>query len=227
MPTTYTQSSPPVQKLKCAPAKARLAFLMVLIYFGGIDMRSFALICCGLLLVAQVATPAQEARIEMADLSGIVRHPLETGEKAGSVLIFYWHDCPICNSYAPEINRLSSDFTNFSFYTVDVDPDWTAAEARIHVQQFGLRAPFLLDSGHRLVALAHATVTPEAVVFGKNHEVLYRGRIDNVYAALNQRRPSATERDLRLALEAISEGRAVTNQPPPIGCIISDVRMRK
>lgn len=190
-------------------------------------MRSFALIFCGLWLAGSVAVPAQKARIEMADLSGTVRHPLETGEKAGSVLIFYWHDCPICNSYAPEINRLSSDFTNFAFYIIDVDPDWTVANARTHVQEFGLRAPFLLDPRHRLVALAHATVTPEAVVFGKNQEVLYRGRIDNVYAALNQRRPSATERDLRLALEAISEGKAVTNQPPPIGCIISEVRRWK
>ncbi len=190
-------------------------------------MRAVALICCALCLAGSAAVPAQEANVEIADLSGTVRHPLEPGDKSGTVLIFYWHDCPICNSYVPEINRLSADFTNFAFYTIDVDPDWKIAEARTHVKDFGLRAPFLLDVRHRLVGLAHATVTPEAVVFGKNHEVLYRGRIDNVYASLNQRRSSATAHDLRLALKAIAAGKPVINQPPPIGCIISDGKLGK
>jgi hypothetical protein len=152
---------------------------------------------------------------------------MEAPGKAGSVLIFYWHDCPICNTYVPEINSLRSHFANFAFYTVEIDPDWTVAAARTHVQEFGLRAPFLLDGGHRLVALANATVAPEAVVFGKNKTVLYRGRIDNAYASLNQRRPAATAHDLRDALEAIAAGKTVTNQPPPVGCVIPDARRRK
>jgi hypothetical protein len=50
--------------------------------------------------------------------------------------------------------------------------------------------------------------------------VLYRGRIDNLYADLNQRRAEATEHDLRDALDAIVDGRPIKSQPPPIGCAI-------
>ena len=75
--------------------------------------------------------------------------------------------------------------------------------------------------GHRtLVKLAHATVAPEAVVFGRNKNVLYRGRLDNLYANLATRRTEATEHDLRDALDAIAAGKPVSNQPPPVGCII-------
>jgi mono/diheme cytochrome c family protein len=180
-----------------------------------------AVICCLLALGAGVASRAQAGSMEFADLSGTIQHPLEVGTNAGSVLIFYWHDCPICNSYAPEINRLSAHYTNFAFYIVQVDPDLTPDAARVHARQFDLHPPILLDRRHVLVRLAKASVAPEAVVFGKAGDVLYRGRIDNLYAGLNQRRAEATEHDLRAALDAIAAGRLVTNQPPAVGCLIA------
>lgn len=153
------------------------------------------------------------------DVSGLEQHPLAPD----SVLIFYWHDCPICNSYAQEIDRLAKTYSHFSFYIVQVDPDLTAAAARKHARDFDLRPPVLLDGAHRLVHLAGATVTPEAVVFGRNKEVLYRGRIDNLYASLSQRRGAATEHDLSDALEAIQAGKpTTTNGPPAMGCLIQD-----
>jgi mono/diheme cytochrome c family protein/thiol-disulfide isomerase/thioredoxin len=158
---------------------------------------------------------------EFEDLSGALRHPLDAGTKAGSVLMFYWHDCPICNSYAPEINRLSAAYTNFSFYIIQVDPDLTPDAARVHARQYDLHPPVILDHRQTLVRLANATVAPEAVVYGKSGNVLYRGRIDNLYAGLNQRRAQATEHDLREALDAIAAGRPVAHQPPAVGCLIA------
>jgi mono/diheme cytochrome c family protein len=180
-----------------------------------------SLIICLLLLGGGVASRAGASPSEFADLSGAMQHPLEAGTNAGSVLIFYWHDCPICNGYAPEINRLSAQYTNFAFYIVQVDPDLTPAAAKVHARQYELRPPVLLDGRHSLVRLAKATVAPEAVVFGKDGKVAYRGRIDNLYADLNKRRAEATEHDLRAALDAIAAGRPVPSQPPAVGCVIS------
>jgi peroxiredoxin len=154
------------------------------------------------------------------DVTGTMQQPLEAADKTGTVLIFYWHDCPICNSYAPEINRLCAAHTNFAFYIVQVDPDLTPAAAQKHAKDFALRPPVLLDGKHRLVKLAGATTTPEAVVFGKNKTVLYRGRIDNLYPSLSQRRAEATERDLQDALDAITAGKPVKAQQPAMGCTI-------
>jgi len=163
-----------------------------------------------------VASPAA-----ISDVFGNPQHPFNPEGKAGSVLIFYWHDCPICNSYVPEINRLRAHFTRFAFYIVEVDPDWTQAQARAHVRQFDLQPPLLLDPRHHLAALAKATVTPEAVVFGANKSVLYRGRIDDTYAQLGVRRPAATTHDLLNALDAILAGKPIAVQPPAVGCWIS------
>jgi thiol-disulfide isomerase/thioredoxin len=144
-------------------------------------VRVAAVIGCLLALGGGAASRAQAGPAEFADLSGTIRHPLEAGTNAGSVLIFYWHDCPICNSYAPEINRLSAAYANFAFYIVQVDPDLTPNAARVHARQFELRPPVFLDRRHLLVRLAKASVAPEAVVFGKDGNVQYRGRINNLY----------------------------------------------
>jgi peroxiredoxin len=163
---------------------------------------------------------ANDSGPAVADLSGALRHPLDPAGQTASVLIFYWHDCPICNGYAPEINRLCEHYTNFNFYIVQVDPDLTVKDAQRHAQDYDLHAPVLLDGHHTLVKLARATVAPEAVVFGRNKNVLYRGRIDNLYANLASRRMEATEHDLRDALDAITAGKPVLRQPPSVGCII-------
>src|SRR5271168_497861 len=97
---------------------------------GCVLVKMGVVICSLLTLAAGVASRAQASPVELTDLSGTIRRPLEAGTKAGSVLIFYWHDCPICNSYAPEINRLSADYPNFSFYVVQVDPDLTTDAAK-------------------------------------------------------------------------------------------------
>jgi hypothetical protein len=186
-------------------------------------MKTLTLLCCALSLAASQYLQAREIPTQFTDSSGAIRHPLSLDDKAGSVLIFYWHDCPICNSYVPEINRLCAKFPNFAFYLVDVDPEWTASQAKTHADEFGFRAPYLLDPQHSLVELAKARVTPEAVVFGKNDKILYRGRIDDTYASLSIRRGKATTHELLDALLAISQGRTAADGPPPVGCIISDL----
>lgn len=155
------------------------------------------------------------------DLNGVSHEPLKTGSKMASVLIFYWHDCPISNGYAPELNRIAAGHTNFAFYIVQVDPDLTVTAAREHARQFDLHPPVLLDPKHELVDHLKATVTPEAFVLGKNGQVLYRGRIDNRYAALEKERGTVTRHELIDALDAISVGTAVKQiETKAIGCLI-------
>jgi len=179
---------------------------------------------CSMLLFAAglcSAGPSRLADIVFNDLDGVAHHPLGPGEKLASVLLFYWHDCPVCNSYAPEMNRICGSYTNFAFYIVQVDSDLTPAAAREHAREYGLKPPVLLDPHHRLVKVARATITPQAVVMGKNGEVLYTGRIDDLYAALGKKRATATQHDLREALDAITGGTRVKKRvTTAIGCLI-------
>lgn len=179
----------------------------------------WAILCCAFgLCSAALGGPSQ---LVFKDLAGVACHPLEPGEKLASVLIFYLHDCPVCNSYAPELNRMYAAHTNFAFYIVQVDPELTPEAAKEHARQYALRAPVLLDLQHRLVKLVKATVASEAVVVGKHGEVLYRGRINDRYLALGKGRPEATRNDLRDALDAIAAGRPVkTKETQAVGCFI-------
>ena len=183
-------------------------------------MRFFCVIlCCLATLFSAAAAVAPD--LVVSDLNGVPRHPLTSTDKAASVLIFYWQDCPISNGYAPELNRIAATHTNFAFYIVQVDAGLSATAARQHARQYDLHIPVLLDPQHRLVKLAKATVTPEAVVFSKNGQVLYRGRIDDLYPAFGKKRAAAQRHDLADALDAIAAGQPVKPmETEAIGCFI-------
>jgi hypothetical protein len=68
------------------------------------------------------------------------------------VLLFVAHDCPISNSYAPEINRLQSQFgkQNIGFYIVYVDSNMSATAARKHAHDYAFKSTLLLDTKHVL-----------------------------------------------------------------------------
>jgi len=168
-----------------------------------------------------LAAPDAGQELLFKDLNDIPRLPLDPADKEASVLIFYWQDCPISNGYAPELNRIAAGHANFAFYIVQVDAGLSVAAAKEHARQFNLHLPVLLDPQHRLVRLAKATVTPEAVVFGKNGQILYRGRIDDDYAALGKKRAAARQHDLVEALDAIAAGHPVKQkETKAIGCLI-------
>jgi len=163
------------------------------------------------------------AALTIADIQGVPRSPLRP-DGIASVLFFITSDCPISNSYAPEIQRICSEYgpKKVSCNLVYVDPDLTVADVKKHVKDFGYSSvPAILDSTQKLVHAAGATITPEAAVIGSSGQVLYRGRIDNVYASLGKRRPEATEKDLRKALDEVLSGKPVsTPQTKAIGCYI-------
>ena len=140
-----------------------------------------------------------------------------------TVVFFILHDCPICNSYVPEMNRISRQYGKggFGFVAAYVDPGFSQAEAERHAREYGFAFPFIIDSDHQLSAKTGTTVVPEAAVFSSRRDVLYRGRIDDLYADIGTRRARATETNLRDALEDIAAGRNPRRAlVPGAGCLI-------
>lgn len=161
--------------------------------------------------------------VAVADCFGKLHHPLELEGRKAAVFIFISRECPISNSLVPEINRITAAYTNFALYLVHADPDTKGKEASAHAKDFRLQAPVLLDPQHRLVKLAGATMTPEAVVLTAERQILYRGRINDLYAALGKKRAQPTRHDLRAALDAIASGKSVPNRETKvIGCYIPE-----
>ena len=148
--------------------------------------------------------------------------PNAAGKKA-VVLLFVARDCPVSNSYAPEIERIIARYTprKVAFTLVYPDPVTSLAAARQHAKDYGYTCPLLLDPAHKLVHKSGVTVTPEAAVFAPSGKLLYRGRIDDLYLGFGRRRDHATRHDLRDALDAVLSGRPLPSaKTQAIGCFI-------
>jgi len=179
-----------------------------------------------ILLVSAASVFSADAPLEFPAADGSLKKPLEAvgaGGSKGAVFIFYLHDCPICNVYAPEIERIRSAYESkgFAFYIVQTDPALKAEAGRKHAEEYGFKCAVLMDGANRLAAKFRATVTPEVAVVSANEKLLYLGRIDDLYADYGKRRPEPTVRDLRAALDAIVDGKPVSPAAgPAIGCFI-------
>ena len=142
------------------------------------------------------------------------------------VLVFAASDCPISNRYVPEIARLNHIFSaeGARFWWVFPNPSDTAALVTQHVHDFSINESILLDPQQTMVRMAHATTTPEAVIFvaanGSPREV-YRGRIDDRYIAFGEERPQPQHHELEAAIAAALAGKPVPEPAgPPVGCSI-------
>ena len=146
------------------------------------------------------------------------------GECKAVVLLFWGHDCPISNAYAPEVTRLWREYApkGASFCIVYADPELTAEEANKHKNEFGCPCTAILDPKMRLALRVGATVTPEVAVLSTKGELLYLGEIDDIYAGFGKRRAAPTCRYLKNALDAVlGETPVPVARTHAIGCYIA------
>ena len=162
-------------------------------------------------------------KMSLADSEGKTHAAAEWAGKRAVVLLFVTTDCPLSNAYVPEFNRLERAFAQQGvvFYAVQGDATIAAEEVRRHVKEFGYGFPYLLDPQESLATYTGATTTPEAAVLSLRGDLLYMGRIDNRLEDYGKRRVKVTEFDLREALDAIVNGKAVPRaRTKPFGCAI-------
>jgi hypothetical protein len=170
-------------------------------------------------------TPSAERPIMLRDVDGRTHTPLSQPGSKATVCFFLLPDCPISNAYAPEIKRIYSAYApkQVAAFLVHADPDTTAEQAKKHAQEHGLNCPVLLDPSHLLVKRTGVTVAPEVAVLSPVGKVLYRGRIDDWYVDYGKRRGEPTQRDLRNALDAILQGKAVpVAETKALGCYLPE-----
>ena len=165
--------------------------------------------------------------IVVPDADGNPVRPLAAKDAVAVVFVFLANDCPIANRAVPELLRLEQAYASrgVKFWPVHAGADESDASVRGHAKEFGLTTVPLRDPDLRLARDLGARVTPTAVVVSPRGEVLYRGRIDDRYAALGQSRPEPTRRDLALALEAVVAGkRPEPAETAAVGCRIGGTR---
>ena len=146
------------------------------------------------------------------------------------VLLFLGHDCPISNGYAPEILRLCKEYRpkKITYCVIYADADLGVDDARKHAKEYGFTCPAILDPKMSLALKVGATVKPETAVLSSKGELLYLGRIDDIYADFGKRRSQPTRRELKDALDAILAGKSITvARTKAIGCPIDFPEKKK
>jgi hypothetical protein len=166
---------------------------------------------------------------QVLDLSGRTVDPFQKVGSKAIVLFFVANECPISNSYAPEVRRLFEKYSTNGvvFWLVHPDGSESVEAIRRHVREYEYPMTVLRDPGHTLVRRARITVTPGVAVFLPDGRLLYHGRIDNRYVDFGKARPKPTRHDLEEVLEAVILEKPVgTSETRAIGCYIPDTSAR-
>jgi hypothetical protein len=138
-----------------------------------------------------------------------------------TAVVFYSAECPIAAEALPRVAEIGREHPTSRLRVVGVcvDPDASAEAVAEDARGRGLDFPIVHDRGGDLACRFGVRVVPEAFVIGPGPRLLYRGRVDDRYAARGRRRPGPASEDLRLAVGAALAGRPVSSEYlEPVGC---------
>ncbi len=147
-----------------------------------------------------------------------------------SVLLFLSESCPICQKYSPTLRKLYQDFSDENIEFYGVFPSMFIVHDSVvgFAKKFNLPFTMLIDSSQSITSILNAKITPEVFVISGEGEVLYRGRIDNLFPAIGRKRFSATSHELRDTLSAIARETAIQyKETEPVGCFIEFATVQK
>lgn len=176
------------------------------------------------LILLYAASCFAAPQFHLRDTAGGVHTNTEWAAQKAVVLFFVTTDCPVANSYVPEMNRIRDAYAarGVAVYAVQAEVTVPEADVAKYAKEFRYTFPLLLDPRQELVRLVNATVTPQAAVLTPDGKVQYLGRIDNRVEDFGKQRPQATQSDLRDALDAVLAGRPVAHPTTKsIGCAIN------
>ncbi len=190
--------------------------------------RVFA--ACFLALMALRAAPAVAAEpvkvdvghFKILDVHGQTHH-LDANEfRSGTAFVFLSTECPISRQYVPELNRLekvAAAAGKIAFYGILSDSTVTRRQAVKFVDEFKIGFPVLFDASAELAGLFQPDHVPEAFLIDAAGAIVYRGRIDDLYADIDKRRVEPTRKDLLDAMQALAEKRPIDHpRTEAVGC---------
>ncbi len=172
------------------------------------------------MLVASLVLASVALRI--TDVVG-VEHTVPSATAKATVLLYVGVDCPIANRMAPEIARIVKDYAPRGVETLLVYPERSLKpkDVTAHLKAYTIDAAAVIDKKHVLVKAYRAVVTPQAIVLDPTGKVRYNGRINDLYEEHGKIKPKPTRNDLRVALDELLAGKAVSKPTTQtVGCFI-------
>jgi peroxiredoxin len=173
----------------------------------------------------QLRTKVPEFSLPDAD-SGENFGPMDFASAQALLVMFICNHCPFVLHVIDELTQIAAEYQNrgvdviaINSNSVETHPQDGPEHMKELAEEKGWEFPFLFDESQEVAKEFQAACTPDLFVFGSDHRLLYRGQLDDS-------RPGndvpVTGADLRAALDAALEGRAISEaeQKPSLGCNI-------
>ena len=184
-----------------------------------------ALMLFGALLNTGLLAKVEAKKVEnftLEDYNGVKHSLTDYGKSKAIVLMFIATQCPVSNAYNARMVDLYNDYSKrgISFVAINSNKQESVEEIKDHAKEHGFQFPVLKDWNNVIADRLQASVTPEIYILNSNYEILYHGRIDD-----SQRESQVKSRDLRVALDNILAGKAITvTTTKAFGCTIKRVK---
>ncbi len=147
-------------------------------------------------------------------------------QKNIKVYVFLAEECPVCNFVASSLSKTSDQFLeDVDFIAVFPQRISNIKTASLFKKKYGLtNFEIKIDKDQTITSKYNASITPEVIVVDENDHVLYKGRINNSYAAPGRMKHGKVKEDLRINLKNIINKQAIAKPwPEPIGCYITRI----
>lgn len=140
------------------------------------------------------------------------------------VYVFLLEDCPISEYYTLKLNELHENYCNNDIEFIGLFPNKISSKKRIQQfeNEYSIQFELKTDYFQKLTQKYQATVTPEIIVVNTTKDaVVYKGRIDNTFHALGQRRTITTTNELEEVLISIHANNELEfTETKAVGCLI-------
>ncbi len=178
------------------------------VYLGALALAGAGIVTAALAAPASKAKQAAPAEIPIiwTDLDGRGYGPIQLRAASATVFIFFSTECPVTEAYLSRIRELENAYytRGARVFMVSTHPGDTVEKLRKYAADHQLVLPLVKDPDAALAERLGATVTPEAVVVGREGQIHYRGRIDD-----SKDPKTVGRRDLAEAVEAVIAGKPV------------------
>lgn len=166
------------------------------------------------------------AGFQLLDSAGKVTEILPQSKKQWTVVCFLGTECPLARLYGPRLSTLANEFAaqNVRFVGVNSNSQDSQKEVDAFRKDYDITFPIFKDFGNKIADQFGARYMAEVFVLDHNLAVVYQGRVDDQYLP-GVSRSKATRDDLRIALQELLAGRAVSvAQTGVTGCAIGRVK---
>ncbi len=141
------------------------------------------------------------------------------------LVMFICNHCPFVKHVKSEFKRLEKDYLSKGIRIVAINsndiqnyPQDSPENMRKVAKAEGWTFPFLFDETQKVAKAFQAACTPDFFLYDRELKLVYRGQLDDSRPGNSK---PVTGKDLRVALDALLSGKAVSSdQKPSIGCNI-------